>query len=102
MRRVLELANGGDTVALRMCLDRLIAPRRERLVEFALPAINSAQDVVTATNAIAAAVAAGQLSPGEAASMSALVANTGRAVELVEIEKRLAAVESYQITGASK
>jgi hypothetical protein len=42
------------------------------------------------------------LSPGEAASMSALVANTGYAVELVEIEKRFAAVESYQTSGVPK
>jgi hypothetical protein len=34
--------------------------------------------------------------------MSALVANTGYAVELVEIEKRFAAVESYQTSGVPK
>ncbi len=29
-RKAVELALGGDTTALRMCLDRLLAPRRDR------------------------------------------------------------------------
>jgi high-affinity K+ transport system ATPase subunit B len=71
-------------------------------VEFALPAIRSAADVVEATNAIAAAVADGELSTSEAANMSVLVSNVGKAVELVDIERRLAAVESFQTPGAAQ
>src|SRR6516225_4824452 len=33
-RKAVELALGGDPTALRLCLDRLIAPHRERLVPF--------------------------------------------------------------------
>ena len=36
-RKAVELALGGDPTALRLCLDRLIAPHRERLVPLALP-----------------------------------------------------------------
>jgi hypothetical protein len=96
VRQALSMAMAGDPTAMRLCLERLISPRRERPAEFALPIIRRAADVVEATNAIAAAVAAGELSTSEAANMGALVANVGKAVELVDIEKRLAALESFQ------
>jgi hypothetical protein len=35
--KVIELAKDGDTQALRMCLDRLVPPRRDRPVTFELP-----------------------------------------------------------------
>ena len=31
-RKAIELALAGDTIALRLCLDRIIPPRRERAV----------------------------------------------------------------------
>jgi hypothetical protein len=35
-RKAVELALGGDTTALRLCLDRIIPPRRERPVSLPL------------------------------------------------------------------
>ena len=61
------MAMGGEPTAMRMCLDRLIAPRKERPVSFALPKIETASDLVSATNAIAASVASGELTTWEAA-----------------------------------
>ena len=36
-RKVIDKALEGDMTALRLCLDRLLAPRRERPVAFKLP-----------------------------------------------------------------
>src|SRR5271163_1986686 len=36
-RKAVELALAGDPAALRLCLDRTVAPRRERAVELAFP-----------------------------------------------------------------
>ena len=36
-RKAIELALAGDSPALRLCLDRILPPRRERPVRFALP-----------------------------------------------------------------
>jgi hypothetical protein len=44
------MAMGGEPTAMRMCLDRLIAPRKERPLSFALPQIKTAADLVSATN----------------------------------------------------
>jgi hypothetical protein len=37
VRKLIEKAKAGDIAALRLCLDRLLPPRRDRLVTFALP-----------------------------------------------------------------
>src|SRR5258708_28292824 len=47
-RRAVELADGGDPTALRLVFERILAPRRERAVNFALPPIESAADLAAA------------------------------------------------------
>ena len=54
VQKAIEMAMRGEPTAMRLCLDRLIAPRKERPVSFALPRIETAADIVSATNAIAA------------------------------------------------
>src|SRR3979411_3456735 len=55
-RKAIELAKAGDISALRLCLDRIAPPRKDRPVSFDLPSVKSAAD---ATQASAALVAAG-------------------------------------------
>src|SRR3954464_4414789 len=43
-RKAVELALEGDTVALRLCLDRILPVRKDRPIQFELPAIQSAGD----------------------------------------------------------
>jgi Family of unknown function (DUF5681) len=43
-QKAIDLALTGDMAALRLCLDRILPPRRDRPVTFTLPPINSAQD----------------------------------------------------------
>src|SRR5215472_4053736 len=62
MRKAVELALAGDHAALRLCLDRVVAPRRDRMVELALPPIDSATDVLGAIKVVAA-VGTGAITP---------------------------------------
>jgi len=43
-RKAIERAKDGDSVALRLCLERILPPRKDRPVSFALPKIESAAD----------------------------------------------------------
>ena len=45
-RKAIELAKGGDMAALRLCLDRIVPPRKDRHVAFPLPAMNAPVDAV--------------------------------------------------------
>jgi hypothetical protein len=44
-RKAIELAKAGDLVALRLCLDRVCPPRKDRPVTFAMPTLETAADV---------------------------------------------------------
>jgi hypothetical protein len=66
-RKAIDLAQAGDTIALRLCLERIVPPRRERTLRFALPPLQSAADAPAAMAAIVAAAAAGNITLGEAA-----------------------------------
>ena len=92
-RKVIERALEGDMVAMRLCLDRVLPPRRDRPVAFALPKIESVKDVPAAAAAILGACAAGALSPGEADEIMNLLSTYGRTLADTEIEARLAALE---------
>jgi hypothetical protein len=63
-------------------------------VNFALPEIKRAPGIIDATSALAAAVADGALVSGEAAALSWLPGNVAKAIELAEIEERLARLEA--------
>jgi hypothetical protein len=72
-RKAVEMALAGNVLALRLCMERLLPPRRERVTTFALPALHSAADATTAMAAILAGIAAGELTIGEAAEFAKLV-----------------------------
>src|SRR5215472_16581083 len=93
-RKCVEAALGGDMGALRICMDRILPPRRDRPVSFKVPALKSAEDAAAAMAAITEAVAAGELTLAEAETASALVERFVRTLEAGEFEKRLRALEA--------
>jgi Family of unknown function (DUF5681) len=95
----IEKAKQGDMVALRLCLDRILPPRRDRPVHFSIPALHSAQDASKAMAAITTAVACGELTPAEAAGLSRVIETYVKALETSEIERRLKILEERQLTG---
>ena len=92
-RQAVTLALGGDTTALRLCLERIAPPRRDAPVTFDLPPMETARDAAKAAGAVLGAVAEGELTPGEGASLMALVEGFRRTLETTELEARLAALE---------
>lgn len=94
LRKAVELAKDGDTVALRLCLDRLIPVRKDRPISFELPEIEAPSDLTKATSAILNGVAAGEITPSEAAELSKLVEAHVRALETRDFAERLAALEA--------
>ena len=99
MRSLLAAAKGGDTSAARALLDRLVPPRKERPVKVALPALRSAKDARDALAAVAAAVADGEMLPGEGEALVKLLAAYVRTAAAAELEERVAALE-VRLVGA--
>jgi len=78
-RKAIELALAGDVIALRLCLERILSPRRERL-----PALRSAADTAAAMAALLAAVADGHIGLAEASEAAKLVDAFVRASAVTE------------------
>ena len=84
---------------MRLCLDRILPPRRERPVNFKLPALQSAGDAAGAMAAIASAVASAEITASEAGELTKLVEAFVRALEASELDQRLRALEQWKTRG---
>jgi hypothetical protein len=93
-RKAVEMAKGGDMAAIRMCMDRLAPARKGEPVEFELPPIEKPADSVAATASIVAAVAAGELTPSEAAQLAKVLEIHVRALEAKGFDERLTRLEN--------
>jgi Family of unknown function (DUF5681) len=92
-RKAIALAKAGDMQALKLCMDRIVPPRRDRPVSFSLPKIEGPADAATAMGAVLEAAAAGELTPMEAGELAKLVDVYVRTVEANDFAKRLAELE---------
>src|SRR6516165_7866936 len=81
-RRAVEAALAGDMVAMKLCLERVLPRCHERPVNFSLPSLAaigdgdidepSPQNVSRAMNAVTTALACGEITPGETATIAAV------------------------------
>ena len=79
-RRAVEAALAGDMLAMKLCLERVLPRCHERPVTFSLPSLAaigngeidelSPQNVSRAMNAVTTALACGEITPGEAATIA--------------------------------
>lgn len=95
-RKAVQMALDGDATAMRLVMDRIIPPRKERPIMFTMPKMETAGDAVKASAALVDAVANGDITPGEAGELSKLVDGFTKAVELHEIQQRLEKLEAAQ------
>jgi hypothetical protein len=94
-RKAIDLALAGDIAALRLCLDRIIAPQREQPVVFAMPQIGDAAGPGGVIAAVAAAVSEGAITTSQAAELSQVVEASTRVAEAEDrAEARRVAVEA--------
>ena len=97
--KAVELALDGDPTALRLCIERILPPCRERPVKFTLPPIENAADIAAAMTAVTAALARGIITPGEAERIANVVDTFARAIATTK--RRESAVDPLQILGLS-
>jgi hypothetical protein len=92
-RKAIEKALGGDTVALRLCLDRLCPPRKSRPIDLDLPPSDDAFDASKFFDMVMRGVADGEVTPDEAGEVAKLIEAQARIREMSEFEQRLKSVE---------
>jgi len=83
----------GDSVALRLCMERIAPAPKDQPVSFSLPKMKNALDASEAAGSVLTAVSEGELTPIEATRVMGLIDSYRRTLELTEIEERLQALE---------
>jgi len=87
-RKAIEMALSGDAVALKLCLDRVYPPRKNHPVSFPLPPISGAHAAAEVMRAVAEAVAAGLITPSDAAEFAKVVDAYVKAYQVAKLDDR--------------
>ena len=72
-RVAVEKALKGNMAALRVCLDRILPVRKERPITVALPEVSTIEGIVEALGVVTSAVAEGEITPGDAATLAGVL-----------------------------
>ena len=92
VKKAVKLALGGDTTALRICIDRLLAPVKAK--DEAVKVGKATGTLAEQGRAVLKAMAAGRITPEQASVIMGAVAAQARIVEVDELERRIAALEA--------
>ena len=92
-RKAIELAKNGDLTAIKLCLDRIIPPRKSRPININLPDVKTAEGVAAAQATVVQAVGSGLIVPEEGLVLSSILEARRRAIETQEHEARLNELE---------
>jgi hypothetical protein len=65
IEKTVELALAGDITALRLCLDRIMPPRKDRPIQLSLPPIETVQQISAAVGTVAMAIGNGEITPAD-------------------------------------
>ena len=84
----------GDSIALRLCMDRIAPPMKDKPVVFSLPQMQSAMCASQASGSVLNAVSDGTLTPIEGTRVMGLIDSYRRTLEITEIEARLQTLEA--------
>ena len=93
IQQCVQKALDGDSTAMRLCIERLVPPRKDRPVNLDLPQMECVEDTIKAMAVISSGVADGELTPSEGQVLSGMVENYRKAIETTELEERISNLE---------
>jgi hypothetical protein len=94
LRKCIAMAIQGNTVAMRLCMERMMPARRHPLIQVSLPEIHGAQDLDRAAAKLTQAVQRGKITPEEGQRMTDILQVRSRLIQDRDMEERLARLES--------
>ena len=92
-RVCIDRALAGDSVALRLCMERILPPRKDRHVRLSIPTIADAKDVPRVLSVILESVGNGELTPDEGVRLAQVIEQIRKSIETTELEQRIATLE---------
>jgi hypothetical protein len=93
-QKAIELAKAGDMTAIRLCLERVLPPRKCRPLKIDIPQINGPDDILKAVNSVLMAVSEGTITTDEADALLRSVETARRAIETEQLHLELDELQS--------
>lgn len=97
-KSVVLSAKSGNMQAAKIILDRLLPPKKDRLITIKFPKIKTPKDVLKAFAIITQAIAYGEISPAEGEALARILDSQAKAIELYEFEQMLSQLENREVT----
>lgn len=97
-RKAVELALNGDIQALRLCLERIVAPVRERPINITLPTIECTEDAPRFTAALLDAVASGEIKVADAATIIGIAEVHCEAIRIANRAAKIKGLDENEAT----
>ncbi len=91
--KAVALALGGDSRALKLCVERILPPLKSRIFTMELPAIQTPADVSAAITKVIEATTTGQIDADQARALTTLIEMKRKSIETIELEDRLRLIE---------
>lgn len=91
IKKAVEMALAGDTTAMRLCLDRIVAPKKDDPIT--LPELRDKPTLSAKAQLVLDFVSDGEITPGEADGVMKTITGLLKVREFDEIEKRVAELE---------
>ena len=83
----------GDSVALRLCMDRIMPAPKDKRIKVQLPSISSPRDLLKAASDVMISVQSGELTPLEGEKVMALLERFQKLFVSVDLVERIEALE---------
>jgi hypothetical protein len=100
VRKCLDMARGGNEVALRLVIERLLPPRKSIPFTLRLPKkLSTASDIASALDGVITQMSEGKIAPDEALHAAGLLGAKRQAIETIELESRLSKIEERLLGG---
>ena len=93
VKMCISMAKKGDTTAMKIMMNRLIPPRRDRSIQLALPDVKTPKDVLNVIGTVIKSIGDGKLDADQAKTLAGILEVQRKSIETVEIEERLLALE---------
>ncbi|MGA2404716.1 MAG: DUF5681 domain-containing protein [Syntrophobacteraceae bacterium] len=93
VRKAVELALKGDLACLRVCLERLVPPKKDAPMEIDLPEIGAIADIPKLFVALTAKLREGEITPSETRTLIDFADGIRKSLEVAELERRISALE---------
>lgn len=97
-KKAVSEAKKGNIQAIKIILERVLPPKKDRPINIAIPDIKTSADILESINSLTQAVANGEITPSEGEAFARILDSNTRAFEIHDIEKRLKAIEENNFT----